>query len=732
MAKEPLAESADVVKSSRLIVKNLPNYINSQRLKRLFDSYGVVTDCQLKYSADGRFRGFAFVGFLTVEAAEAAVSSLNGTFVDTARIHIDYCQRFYPSSQQVKAPDDNKRAAKSNTANTVCIESNEVLKRKQVLIFLAPTKPAKLTLGEDGKTATVVLKRRSDLQAVLKLDGQFLGGNRLHLTEWQSNDTSGKTNGKKQRPQFPPEDVQKQADAIADSGALFVRNLAYQCSEADLRSLFEPFGAIANIDYPTDSSSGKPKGFGTVRFVFPENALKAFSECDGIIFQGRVLHILANSEKEDEKPMVDPTETSDYKDEKKLKQKQSQSDSRTWNTLFLGPNAVVDVLADRLDVEKREILDPTSSSSLGVRVALGEAQIVRETVQFLEQHGVVLESFQGTNGTRSDHVILVKNIPAATTAAELSDLFKKYGRLGRIVRPPHGLCAIVEFLDGKRAKNAFNELAFKRFKHKPLYLEWAPNSVFSSQYDSVEVKGEEEEEDGKEKEKEDQPNDIYQQCTVFVKNLNAQTNDQRLADHFKKMGTVVSASVVKKYAKSEAGKGKPAADQFSLCYGFVTYKKPEEAREALKQLQGSRLDGNELEIQISQRPTGPKQARQVAEASSKGSHSETTILVRNIPFQANRKEIQQVFKVFGPLKVVRMPRKASSAQHRGFGFVEYASKLDAEKAMAALGGSTHLYGRRLVLEWADTVGDLDELRKRTADYFAAGPTKRKVKMIDIE
>ncbi|KHJ43656.1 hypothetical protein D918_06161 [Trichuris suis] len=636
MAEEALTESvADVVKSSRLIVKNLPKYITSERLKRLFDRYGVVTDCQLKYSADGRFRGFAFVGFLTVESAESAVTSLNGTFVDTARIHIDYCQRFYPSSREVKTSGDNKRAAKPNSANTVCIESNGVLKRKEVLIFLAPTKPAKLTLSADGKTATVVLRRRSDLEAILKLDGQFLGGNRLHLTECQSNNASSNTDRKGQRPQFPPEDVQKQANAIADSGALFVRNLAYQCAESDLRSLFEPFGPIANIDYPTDSSSGKPKGFGTVRFVFPENALKAFSECDGIIFQGRVLHILANAEKEDE-PMVDPTETSDYKDEKKLKQKQSQSDSRTWNTLFLGPNAVVDVLADRLDVEKREILDPTSSSSLGVRVALGEAQIVRETVQFLEQHGVVLDSFQGTTGTRSDHVILVKNIPAGTT-----------------------------------------------------------------------------------------------QCTVFVKNLNAQTNDQRLADHFKKMGTVVSASVVKKYAKSEAGKGKPA-DQFSLCYGFVTYKKPEEAREALKQLQGSRLDGNELEIQISQRPAGPKEARRAAGATSKGSHSETTILVRNIPFQANRKEIQQVFKVFGPLKVVRMPRKASSAQHRGFGFVEYASKLDAEKAMAALGGSTHLYGRRLVLEWADTVGDLDELRKRTADYFAAGPTRRKVKMMDIE
>ena len=31
--------------------------------------------------------------------------------------------------------------------------------------------------------------------------------------------------------------------------------------------------------------------------------------------------------------------------------------------------------------------------------------------------------------------------------------------------------------------------------------------------------------------------------------------------------------------------------------------------------------------------------------------------------------------------------------------------------------STHLYGRRLVLEWADDTESIDELRKKTADYF---------------
>lgn len=42
---------------------------------------------------------------------------------------------------------------------------------------------------------------------------------------------------------------------------------------------------------------------------------------------------------------------------------------------------------------------------------------------------------------------------------------------------------------------------------------------------------------------------------------------------------------------------------------------------------------------------------------------------------------------------------------------------DLQKAFNALCHSTHLYGRRLVLEWADTEETVEALRRRTADHF---------------
>ncbi|KAK2965501.1 hypothetical protein RJ640_000349, partial [Escallonia rubra] len=54
--------------------------------------------------------------------------------------------------------------------------------------------------------------------------------------------------------------------------------------------------------------------------------------------------------------------------------------------------------------------------------------------------------------------------------------------------------------------------------------------------------------------------------------------------------------------------------------------------------------------------------------------------------------------------------------HRGFAFVEYVTKQEAQNALEAL-SSTHFYGRHLVLERAKEGESLEELRARTAAQF---------------
>jgi multiple RNA-binding domain-containing protein 1 len=51
----------------------------------------VVTDLQLKHTKDGKFRGFAFVGYRTEEEAAAARQYFHGTYIGAAKIDVQTC-----------------------------------------------------------------------------------------------------------------------------------------------------------------------------------------------------------------------------------------------------------------------------------------------------------------------------------------------------------------------------------------------------------------------------------------------------------------------------------------------------------------------------------------------------------------------------------------------------------------------------------------------------------------
>lgn len=66
-------------------------------------------------------------------------------------------------------------------------------------------------------------------------------------------------------------------------------------------------------------------------------------------------------------------------------------------------------------------------------------------------------------------------------------------------------------------------------------------------------------------------------------------------------------------------------------------------------------------------------------------------------FQASKKDIEELFKEFGSIKTIRLPKKMDGS-HRGFCFVQYDNIEDAVLAKEAL-GNTHLYGRKLIIDY---------------------------------
>uniref|UniRef100_A0A1I7TDK1 RRM domain-containing protein n=1 Tax=Caenorhabditis tropicalis TaxID=1561998 RepID=A0A1I7TDK1_9PELO len=80
--------------TTRLIVKNLPSTCTEQQLRKFFEKYGQISDASLKYTKEGKFRGFAFVGFLDESSAANAISKSNQTFFNSKRLTVEECRPF--------------------------------------------------------------------------------------------------------------------------------------------------------------------------------------------------------------------------------------------------------------------------------------------------------------------------------------------------------------------------------------------------------------------------------------------------------------------------------------------------------------------------------------------------------------------------------------------------------------------------------------------------------------
>jgi len=62
---------------------------------------------------------------------------------------------------------------------------------------------------------------------------------------------------------------------------IYVGNLDFSTSDQDVRSLFEPFGQVDNVNLIRDQFSGQPRGFGFVEMADDAQADKAIAQLNG-------------------------------------------------------------------------------------------------------------------------------------------------------------------------------------------------------------------------------------------------------------------------------------------------------------------------------------------------------------------------------------------------------------------------------------------------------------------
>ncbi len=80
---------------------------------------------------------------------------------------------------------------------------------------------------------------------------------------------------------------------------LYVGNLGYQVSNADLSDLFAQFGAVSSAQIIEDRDTGRSKGFGFVEMSSDQEAQAAIAGLDGRQHEGRTLAVNEARPRED-------------------------------------------------------------------------------------------------------------------------------------------------------------------------------------------------------------------------------------------------------------------------------------------------------------------------------------------------------------------------------------------------------------------------------------------------
>ncbi|KAH7688593.1 hypothetical protein IHE45_03G041600 [Dioscorea alata] len=164
---------------------------------------------------------------------------------------------------------------------------------------------------------------------------------------------------------------------------------------------------------------------------------------------------------------------------------------------------------------------------------------------------------------------------------------------------------------------------------------------------------------------------------VFVKNLSESTTDDELKEIFGKFGNITSAVVMRE------------ADGKSKCFGFVNFEQPEDAFQAVQDLNGKKHDDKEWYVGKAQK----KYEREIElksrfdqslkEAADK--YQGVNLYLKNLDDSIGDDKLKELFSEFGVItscKVMRDPNGVS----RGSGFVAFSSPDEASRALAEMNG----------------------------------------------
>ncbi|KAK1659415.1 RNA recognition domain-containing protein [Colletotrichum godetiae] len=147
-------------------------------------------------------------------------------------------------------------------------------------------------------------------------------------------------------------------------------------------------------------------------------------------------------------------------------------------------------------------------------------------------------------------------------------------------------------------------------------------------------------------------------------------------------------------------------------YGFVEYDDPGAAERAMQTLNGRRVHQSEIRVNW---------AYQSNTSSKEDTSNHFHIFVGDLSNEVNDEILTQAFSAFGSVSEARVMWDMKTGRSRGYGFVAFRDRPDAEKALSSMDGEW-LGSRAIRCNWANQKGQPSIAQQQAMQAMGLTPT----------
>uniref|UniRef100_A0A672IBW4 RRM domain-containing protein n=1 Tax=Salarias fasciatus TaxID=181472 RepID=A0A672IBW4_SALFA len=256
--------------AGNILIKNLEKPIDSRALLDTFSAFGTVLSCKVVCDDNNVSKGYGYVHFETVEAAERATERLNGMLFNDQQVIIELFQPY--ESREAELANREKEFTNVYIKNFGKDMDDDRL--NDLFSKYGPTSSVCTMTDEDGVSKGFGFARfenHKDSQKASVSRAQKKGERQMELKR-----------------KFEPESL--------DHGAryqgvnLYVHNLDSDMDEERLHRAFSPFGNITSIKVMMEGDHCKRYDF--VCFSCPKEATRAMTEMNSQVLGSQALYVV--------------------------------------------------------------------------------------------------------------------------------------------------------------------------------------------------------------------------------------------------------------------------------------------------------------------------------------------------------------------------------------------------------------------------------------------------------